>query len=112
LKTCKKEKNRLHAQGLKSYYFDPRSSRAIGTKSVSAFFDELSEKCGFENPGNGRPTFYGCHRLGITRMAAKSVTASQSMGAACHKSLDVHAVYAEANHVTREQRIRAQFATG
>jgi hypothetical protein len=31
------------------------------------------------------------------------------MGAARHKS---HAVYAEAHHATREQRIRAQFATG
>jgi hypothetical protein len=47
LKTRKKEKNRLHAQGLKSYYFDPRSSRAIGIKSVSAFLDELSEICVF-----------------------------------------------------------------
>jgi hypothetical protein len=76
LKTCKKEKNRLHSQGLKSYYFDPRSSRALETKSVSAFLDELSEKCGFGNPGDGRPTFYGCRRLGITRMTEKGVTAS------------------------------------
>jgi hypothetical protein len=79
---------------------------------VSAFLDKLSERCGFENPGDGRPTFYGCHHLGITRMAAKSVTASESMGAARHKSMDVNAVYVEANHTTREQRIRAQFATG
>jgi hypothetical protein len=90
---------------LKSYYFDPRSSRAIGIKLVSTFLDELSERCGFENPGDVRPTFYGRRLLGITHMAENGVTASESMGAARHKSLDVHAVYAEANHATREQCI-------
>jgi hypothetical protein len=74
--------------------------------------DNLSALCRFENPQDGRPTFYGCRRLGIQRMASKGVAASESMSAARHKSLDVHAVYAEFNDSAREQRIRAQFATG
>jgi hypothetical protein len=111
-KTGKQERKNLNDQGLKSFYFDAHSSKAIGNTSISAFLDELSERCGFENPGDVRPTFYECHRLGITHMAANGVTASESMGVTRHKSMDVHTVYAEANHATREQRIRAQFATG
>jgi hypothetical protein len=72
----------------------------------------VSDVGGFENPADGKPTFYGCRRLGIIRMASNVVTASESKTAARHKSLDVHTVYAEANNLTREQRIRAQFASG
>jgi hypothetical protein len=112
LKCSKKHQDTRNKAALGKFYFDDRSSRALGENSIRGFLEKLSDVCGFENLADGKPAFYGCRRLGIIRMASNGVTASVSMIAARHKSLDVHTVYAEANTLTCEQRIRAQFASG
>jgi hypothetical protein len=112
LKCSKKHKETSNKAELGKFYFDNRTSRALGENSIHGFLEKMSDVCGFENPADGKPTFYGCCRLGIIRMASNGVTASESMTAARPKSLDVHTVYAEANNPTCEQRIHAQFASG
>jgi hypothetical protein len=112
LNCSKKHREIRNKAALVKFYVDEQTSRALGENSIRGFLEKLSDICGFENPADGKPTFYGCHHLGIIRMASNGVTASESMTASRHKILDVHTVYAEANNQTREQRIRAQFASG
>jgi hypothetical protein len=112
LKTCQHDKQTLLQQGKHTFYFNDRTRRAIGLISIGHFMDNITSLYQSKNPQDGRPTFYGFRRRGIKRMASKGVAARESMPAARHKRLDVHAVYAEFNDSTREQRIRAQFDTG
>jgi hypothetical protein len=58
LKNSNQEMKNLHEQGLKLFYFDALSSREIDMKSIHYFLDELSDRYGFKNPGDGKPTFY------------------------------------------------------
>jgi hypothetical protein len=112
LKCSKKHQETRKEAALGKFYFYDRISRAVGEKSIRGFLEKMSDICGFENPADGKPTFYGCRHLDIIRMTSNGVTTSESMTSTHHRSLDVHTVYAEVNTHRREQRICAQFASG
>jgi hypothetical protein len=92
LKCSKKHQETRNKAALGKFYFDDRTSRALGENSILGLLEKMSGVCGFENPADGKPTFNGCRHLVIMRMASNGVTASESITAAHHKSLDVHTV--------------------
>jgi hypothetical protein len=71
---------------------------------------QLSKLCGFVVPKEGIVSCYGIHRIYIGIMVIYGVAHAESMAFTCHKIVEVHTVYQEANKATHKKRILAQRA--
>jgi hypothetical protein len=94
----------------KVWPFDLRDVQKVGVNSIREWGLQLSRLCKFVVSEEGIASFYGLHRVCISRIAINSVAPDESMAFAHHSSVQVHVVYQEASKATHKKRLLAQRA--